>query len=141
MKTFASVVTLCLIALGFTPSRGLAMPPPPPTYSAQLISPTAGQTLYPGQTIRVEWRTRNPNPLRWPLYCEVELWLSLDGGATYTLPITASMDPNVSFFYWTVPNTPTNSAVLDVRFGCEPFYAETYNPQTASRFVIAALSN
>jgi hypothetical protein len=61
----------------------------------------------------------------------------LDGGTTYTLAITPSMDPNTTFFYWTVPNTPTNSALLDIRFGCEPFYPETYNSQTASAFVIA----
>jgi hypothetical protein len=52
--------------------------------------------------------------------------------------ITPSMDPNTTFFYWIVPNTPSNSAVLDIRFGCEPFYPETFNAQTASPFVIAS---
>jgi hypothetical protein len=62
--------------------------------------------------------------------------LSLDGGRTYTMRITPSMDPNTKFFYWIVPNTPTNSALLDIRFGCEPFYPETYHQQTSSPFVI-----
>jgi hypothetical protein len=38
---------------------------------------------------------------------------------------------------WTVPNTPTNAAVIDIRFGCEvPYYPETASPQPASTFVI-----
>ena len=45
--------------------------------------------------------------------------------------------PNRRYFDWTVPNTPTNAAVLDVRFGCEMYYPETYSPQPASTFVIA----
>ena len=32
---------------------------------------------------------------------------------------------------------PTNQAVLDIRFGCEQFFPETYAPQPASAFVIA----
>ena len=138
MKTRGFVVTLFLLAFAFAPSRMLGMPPPPPPYSPQLISPTAGQVVYPGQQVRVEWKTSIPSPIHWPSYCETELWLSLDGGRTYTMRITPSMDPNTTFFYWTVPNTPTNAALLDIRFGCEPFYPETYNQQTASPFVIAS---
>jgi hypothetical protein len=70
--------------------------------------------------------------------CETELWLSLDGGRTYTMRITPSMDPNTTYFYSTVPSTPTNSAVLDTHFGCEgPSYPEGFNPQTTSAFMIA----
>ena len=32
---------------------------------------------------------------------------------------------------------PTNAAVLDIRFGCEQWYPESYAPQPASTFVIA----
>ena len=32
---------------------------------------------------------------------------------------------------------PTNAAVLDIRFGCEGWYPESYAPQPASTFVIA----
>ncbi len=131
------VVTLFLLAFAFAPSATMALPPAPPSFSATLISPKAGQVLYPGQRIKVEWQTSNPNPIHWPSYCEIELWLSLDGGRTYTLQITPCMDPNTRFFYWVVPNTPTNSALLDIRFGCEPFYPETYNAQTGAPFAIA----
>jgi len=138
MKTLPGVVvTLFLLTLAFAPSRMVAIPPPPPGFSATLVSPKAGQVLYPGQRIRVEWKTSAPNPVPYPSYCEIELWLSLDGGTTYTMPITPSMDPNTKFFYWIVPNTPTRSALLDIRFGCEPFYPESFNVQTSAPFVIS----
>jgi hypothetical protein len=137
MKTRAFVATLFLLACAFAPSRVLGLLPPPPDYSPTLISPGAGQVLHPGQIVRVAWKPSIP--YRWPSYCEIELWLSLDGGRTYTLSLTPSVDPNTTFFYWTVPNTPTNQAVLDVRFGCEPAYPETFHPQTASPFVIASV--
>jgi hypothetical protein len=111
-------------------------------YSAQLISPKAGQVLHPGQKVKVEWKATFPN-INLTL-CEAEVWLSLDGGRTFTAWISPWMDPKTRFFYWTVPNTPTNAAVLDVRFGCEQFYPESYSPQPASTFVItksAASSN
>jgi hypothetical protein len=104
-------------------------------YSAQLISPRAGQVLYPGQKVRVEWNATLPDiPLSG---CEMEVWLSLDGGRTFTLCLTPHMDPRAKYFYWTVPNTPSNAAVLDIRFGCDVHYPESYSPQPASTFVIA----
>ena len=104
-------------------------------YWAQLLTPTAGQVLYPGQKIKVEWRSWLP-PV--DLHeCETEIWMSLDGGSTYTILLSPYMDPNVHFFFWTVPNTPTNTAVLEIRFGCEPGYPESYAPQPASMFTIA----
>jgi len=135
MKVRAFIVPLFLLAFAFVPSLVWALPPPPPLYTPTLISPKVGQVLYPGQIVRVEWKPSIQ--YTWPSYCELELWLSLDGGRTYTLPITPSLDPNARFFYWNVPNTPTNSAVLQIRFGCEPMSPESYHPQTASPFVIA----
>jgi hypothetical protein len=136
MKTSARfVVTLFLIAFAFAPSRMFAMPAPPPNMSFTLISPKAGQVLYPGQKVKVEWETSSMNSINCT-DCEMELWLSLDGGRTYIMQITPSMDPRTTFFYWIVPNTPTNSAVIDIRFGAEPFYPDDFHPQTASPFVI-----
>jgi hypothetical protein len=103
-------------------------------YSVQLISPVAGQVLYAGQRIMVEWKHTLPNiPLPG---CESEAWLSLDGGSTFTVWLTW-LDPRSTSFLWTVPNTPTNAAVLDIRFGCDLHYPESYAPQPASMFVIA----
>ena len=103
-------------------------------YSVQLISPVAGQVLYAGQQIMVEWKHTLPNiPLPG---CESEAWLSLHGGSTFTVWLTW-LDPRNTSFLWTVPNTPTNAAVLDIRFGCDLHYPESYAPQPASMFVIA----
>ena len=105
------------------------------TYSATLISPRVGQVLSPGQQIRVEWRSVLPGIDLGA--CEMEVWLSVDGGRTFTMWISPWLDPKAQYFYWTVPNTPTNAAVMDIRFGCEPGYPESYAPQPASTFVIA----
>ena len=106
------------------------------TYSARLISPRVGQVLYPGQHIRVEWKSVLPN-LKGLAGCEMEVWMSVDGGRTFVMCISPWLKPEAKFFDWTVPNTPTNAAVLDIRFGCEVFYPETFAPQPASTFVIA----
>ena len=105
------------------------------TYSATLISPRSGQVLYPGQHVRVEWRTVLPNINLGT--CEMEVWLSLDGGNTFPMWISPWLNAKAQSFDWIVPNILTNAAVMDIRFGCEQFYPETYAPQPASTFVIA----
>ena len=49
----------------------------------------------------------------------------------------ADTAPKAESYLWTVPNLPTNAAVLDIRFGCEGWYPESYAPQPMSTFVIA----
>jgi len=107
-----------------------------PTYSARLISPTAGQVLHPGQVVRVEWSSVLPK-VRYFESCEAEVRLSLDGGNTFPIRISPWLTAKVHSFLWTVPNTPTNAAVVDIRFGCEPLYPESFSPQSQSMFVIA----
>jgi hypothetical protein len=41
------------------------------------------------------------------------------------------------YYDWIVPNMAINAAVLDIRFGCELYYPESYSPQAAATFVIA----
>lgn len=135
MKIRGLVVALFAVALSAIPQLVNTSSAGSGAYSARLISPTARQVLYPGQVIRVEWRSVLPNINLGA--CEMEVWLSLDGGRTFTTLISPWMDPKAQYFYWTVPNMPTNAAVLDVRFGCEPGYPESYAPQPASTFVIA----
>jgi hypothetical protein len=133
MKTHRYLIVLFIVAFAFGFSKiSLAESG---VYSAKLISPRPAQVLYPGQVVRVEWKSELPN-----IYlgaCEMEVFLSLDGGRTFPMLISPWMDPKAQYFYWTVPNTPTNAAVLDIRFGCEPGYPESYAPQPASTFVIA----
>jgi hypothetical protein len=134
MKTRGLLVTIFAVALGCAPLFVNTSSAASGTYSAQLISPVAGQVFYPGQQIRVEWKHTLPNiPLRG---CESEAWLSLDGGRTFSMWITF-LAPSSTSFLWTVPNTPTNAAVLDIRFGCDLYYPESYAPQPASMFTIA----
>ena len=81
-KAGGFIVTLFLLTFAFAPPRMLALPPPPPSFFPILISPAAGQVLHPGQKVRVEWKTSTPTALPYPAWCEIELWLSLDGGRT-----------------------------------------------------------
>jgi hypothetical protein len=104
-------------------------------YSAKLISPRAGEVLMPGQVVRIEWTADFPHVDL--SMCETEILLSLDGGATIYMFITSQRNPKVQHFDWTVPNTPTNAAVLDIRFGCLNLYPETSSLQVQSAFVIS----
>ena len=134
MKTRGFVVAFFAVALSVAP-QFVNTSSAADKYSARLISPTAGQVLYPGQQVRVEWQATFPKTDAGG--CEMEVWLSLDGGRTFTMCLTPHVDPHMTYFYWTVPNTPTNAAVLDIRFGCEFYYPESYSPQTNSPFVIS----
>src|ERR1041385_3275530 len=109
MKIHKLVGTLFAVAFAFAlqlinPSTAVSSPEAS-GYSATLISPTAGQVFYPGQRVRVEWTATLPKTEA--QMCEAELWLSLDGGRTFTYCITPQMDPSVRYFYWQVPNMPT----------------------------------
>ena len=134
MKIRRFIVTLFAVALSFAP-QFVNTSSAAGGYSSKLISPRLGQVLHPGQQVRIEWAPTFPNiKLNG---CEMEICLSLDGGRTFTRWITFT-SVNNTYYDWTVPNTPTNAAVLDIRFGREiPYYPETYSPQPASTFVIA----
>ena len=135
MKSRGFVLIVIAAALSVAPPLLVNTSKAAGGYSAQLISPAAGQVAYPGQKIRVEWRSILP-PINLGA-CEMEVWLSLDGGHTYPMMISPWMGPKAQYFDWTVPNTSTNQAVLDIRFGCEPGYPESFSPQPASTFTIA----
>jgi hypothetical protein len=134
MNTRGLLATIFAVALSVAPQLG-SISSAAGTYSATLISPRVGQVLHPGQKIRVEWRSALPDIDLGA--CEMEVWLSVDGGRTFTMWISPWLDPKAQYFDWTVPNTPTNAAVMDIRFGCEPGYPESYAPQPASTFVIS----
>ena len=108
-------------------------------YSAKLISPRAGQVLSPGQVVRIQWAANFPNVDL--TMCETEILLSLDGGKTIYMLLTEQRNPKVQYFDWTVPNAPTNAAVLDIRFGCLNIYPETSSLQIQSAFVISPSVN
>ena len=105
-----------------------------PRYNARLISPRPGEILRPGQVVRVQWTANFPNVDL--TMCETEVLLSLDGGNTIYMLLTEQRNPRIQYFDWTVPNTPTNQAVLDIRFGCLNIFPETPSLQLQSAFVI-----
>jgi hypothetical protein len=144
MKTRGFVVTLFAVAFAFAPQLLKTSTAAPDdqqgTYAAKLVSPQAGDVVFPGQKVSIVWEAllpKLPVNLSW---CETEIFLSLDGGKSFPFIITPwHLDPNPSrilSFDWTVGDTPTAAAVLDIRFGCEQFYPETRSIQTASSFVI-----
>ena len=116
MNTRGLLVTIFAVALSVAPQL-VSTSSAAGTYSATLISPRAWQVLYPGQKIMVEWNSTLPNIDL--TGCEREVWLSLDGGRTFTTCITPILPPKADSYLWTVPNLPTNAAVMDIRFGCE----------------------
>ena len=129
MKIRGLILIMVAMAFAFAPAMLNAQG----NYAVKLTSPVAGQVLYAGQQIMLEWKHKLPNiPLAG---CESELWLSVDGGSTFMW--SAFLSPTSTSLLWTVPNTPTHSAVLDIRFGCDLRYPESYAPQPASMFTIA----
>jgi hypothetical protein len=109
--------------------------PEPKDYSAKLISPKPGQVLVPGQVVRIQWTADFPDVDL--TMCETEILLSLDGGRTTYMRLTESRNPKVQYFDWVVPNAPTNTAVLNIRFGCLNIFPETPSLQLQSVFVIS----
>ncbi len=106
------------------------------TYGAKLISPRPGQVLQPGQVVRIQWTANFPHVDL--SMCETEVLLSLDGGKTIYTMISEQRNPRIQYFDWTVPNLPTNQAVLDIRFGCLNIYPESSSLQLQSSFVIGS---
>ena len=113
--------------------------PYPGKYTAKLISPKPGEVLVPGQVVRIKWVSDFPDVDL--TMCEAEVFLSLDGGKTIYMRLTEQRNPTLQYFDWTVPNTPTNEAVLDIRFGCLNIYPETRSIQVRSAFVISPAVN
>lgn len=141
MKTRRLILALFVLAVAMapqSPSTAFARPDPK-EYNAKLISPKPGEVLVPGQIVRIQWKADFPNVDL--SMCETEVLLSLDGGRTIYMRLTESRNPTVQYFDWIVPNTPTNEAVLDIRFGCLNIYPETRSLQLQSAFVIGPAAN
>lgn len=135
MKTQRLIITLLALTFALAPqSPRTAFAERKKQYSAQLISPKPGEVLRAGQVVRVQWTAAFPDVDL--TMCETEVLLSIDGGTTFTF-ITSQRDPRVQYFDWTVPKTPTRTAVIDIRFGCLNIFAETSSRQLQSAFVIS----
>ena len=56
LSTLFAIMTVCALQLTISTA-----PAASDKYSAQLLSPVAGQVLYPGQKIMIEWKHTLPN--------------------------------------------------------------------------------
>jgi hypothetical protein len=148
MKARGFVAILFAVAFAFAPQLLKTSTAAPDgqegKYAARLVSPKAGDVVFPGQKVEIVWEASFPKLPVNLTWCETEIYLSLDGGQSFPVIITPiHLDPNPSdpspstilSWDWTVGNTPTHAAVLDIRFGCEQFYPETRSIQPSS-FVI-----
>jgi hypothetical protein len=82
-----------------------------PPGMGQVVAPAAGAVLRAGELTEVRW---SPLPAEVE---EVELLLSLDGSWGSSLRLTRQLEPGACRFTWSVPNLPTTSARLRLRFG------------------------
>ena len=141
MKTRRLILALFALTVALAPQspQTAFARPDPKKYSARLISPRAGEVLVPGQVVRIQWTADFPDVDL--TMCETEVLLSLDGGKTIYMLLTEQRNPKIQYFDWTVPNTPTKEAVLDIRFGCLNLYPETPSLQVRSAFVIGPAVN
>ena len=137
MKTQRLILALFALTVALAPqsSKTAFAQPYQKKYSAKLISPRAGEVLVPGQVVRIQWTANFPDVDL--TMCETEILLSLDGGKTTYMLLTEQRNPTVQYFDWIVPNAPTNTAVLNIRFGCLNIYPETPSLQVQSSFVIS----
>ena len=132
-RLILALLTLTFVLAPQSPKTAFARTKP--KYSARLISPRQGEILVPGQVVRIQWTANFPDVDL--TMCETEVLLSLDGGRTIYMLLTEQRNPKIQYFDWTVPNAPTNQAVLDIRFGCLNIYPETSSLQVQSTFVIS----
>ena len=141
MKTQRLILALFALTVALAPqsSKTAFAQPYQKKYSAKLISPRAGEVLVPGQVVRIQWTANFPDVDL--TMCETEILLSLDGGNTTYMRLTESRNPRVQYFDWVVPNAPTNTAVLNIRFGCLNIFPETPSIQLQSVFVISPAVN
>jgi hypothetical protein len=83
-----------------------------------LVAPAGGELLPAGSLAELAWEPAAPFD-RLDRIEEWEAFLSLDGGAHYTMRITPHLDRGLRRVLWRVPATPTRDARLLLRFGDE----------------------
>jgi hypothetical protein len=110
---------LALAALVGLPSACLALPAAASPEAApdlvRLAAPVEGASLRAGALAELSWEPLAPMTHA----DEWEAFLSLDGGAHYTIRITPHLDRSLRRVLWQVPATPTRDARLLLRFGNE----------------------
>lgn len=99
-----------------------------------LEAPADGAVLTAGSTAHLAWAPlRGTEPLAG--FEEWEVFLSVDGGASYPIRITPHLDAGIRQVLWEVPHLPTRDARLLLRVGDEHSETALRLPQ---RFAIEA---
>lgn len=88
---------------------------PLPARVLHLTAPAAGDRLVPGSIVATTWAS---NAIAEGVD-EGELVLSLDGGRTFSVRVSAEIEPGQTRVDWRVPRVPTAHARLALRFGRE----------------------
>jgi hypothetical protein len=122
------------LGAGFAASAEVAAASPAVPAPVRLVAPPDSGALRAGSIAELTWEPLEP----FHLLAEADEWeafLSLDGGAHYTVRITPHLDRDLRRVLWQVPATPTRDARLLLRFGDEHLETAYELPQ---RFAITA---
>jgi hypothetical protein len=98
-----SLVDVSDISTNLTPSVGVDATPP----SVTVFSPNGGETTTGNAATTVSWVATDASGI-----AGVEIYVSLDGGSSYT-PVIKNL-PNTGNFTWYVANRPTSKAMIKV---------------------------
>ncbi|HEV7671012.1 MAG TPA: hypothetical protein VGS22_21045 [Thermoanaerobaculia bacterium] len=112
-RTLGLVAAALFSAHSATASVGADSPRP-----LRLIAPSAAIPMIAGETAELEWGPL-ASFLDLPNVEEWEAFLSLDDGATYPIRITPHLDRDLHRITWQVPEFPSKTARLLLRFGDE----------------------
>jgi hypothetical protein len=122
------------LGAGFAMSTDVAAASPSVPAPVRLVAPVDSGALPAGSIAEITWEPLEPFDLL-AKADEWEAFLSLDGGAHYTVRITPHLDRDLRRIFWQVPATPTRDARLLLRFGDEHLETAYELPQ---RFSITA---
>jgi hypothetical protein len=100
-------------------------------------SPRAGAVLTAGSLADARWRAPEGETLAADVD-EAELVLSLDGGNTFPVRVSAELAPGSSSYRWRVPALPTGSARLALRVGAAHTRGRERILRISELFAIAA---
>src|SRR5262245_32960283 len=104
------LAALFIAILPAAPVRAAVLPPALPAAALPALAPVP-RVLHDGDVVTLAW-SGVPDGAR-----EVEVLLSVDGGAHFPLRVTAELDVHRGRAMWRVPNLPAESARLRLRFG------------------------
>lgn len=102
--------------------------------SPRFFQPSRGSRLEAGSTFEVSWAVDSDSSFE-----EMELVLSLDGGRTFPLRVTADISPESSRISWRVPILPAREARLALRAGSDDEPGEETIRLVSDVFEIATL--